>query len=481
MLNSNLAPLAPIDYDSWSEVDALGMVVKIDGASYSVINASWTENAHGAGDTLSVTIPLSTNPDFPTQLFRGSPAFLQGDISIGDLTSGSAASEEIVGQSSSIASNADVIIELWVGFPQSPTISAASIQNLQRMFLGEVDVYTGQFDADTVTFKARSLAAHLIDDTLVNVSMNQTVGQFLTAQAAQYGLPAPVVNVSPKNAPFTIQEVLAYDQISGSTIQMSGNDQASIAGMHPIDLAIRGAQCDDTDTWVGVRDGVIHYEAPSLIKRGTAVDLKYGRDWMSLAGTHSPQFSDQVEVRVYAHQPHSRVTTAVRSSSDGSGNVTTTVTSGVGTSAAILGTNQTVSTSTTVNQATGATSTSTTTSSMSGGNTTVTASQGARQTPKQIYKLFVGNASPERATQRAQAYRRQISQHLYQVEGTIPVTKRILAQLSITSLLRIHGLPWGLLNSDAYYPREITWTASVTDGLRAKIDALSLQIAGGGV
>lgn len=88
--------------------------------------------------------------------------------------------------------------------------------------------------------------------------------------------------------------------------------------------------------------------------------------------------------------------------------------------------------------------------------------------------------SPERAASIAKARRRQISQHLYMIEGEVPITNRLLGQLSITSLLRIHGNPWSLTNSQ-YYPRSIEYTASVTEGFRAKIVALSLQLSSGGV
>lgn len=446
-------PLQAVTYTPWSEVDALGIVVKIDGTAYPVIEASWTENAHGAADTLTVTVNLSTSPDFPTQLFRG--------------TGPNPDAVELANAS------ADVIIELWVGFNQNPTVSPTSVEQLSRWFLGEVDKYSGKFEADTVTFSARSLGAHFVDDTLTNVSANQTLEQFIAGQASKYGLPYPNVILNPAHQPFTIQEVLAYDQIGGS------NYQSSLYGMHPLDLMIRGAQCDDTDTWIDVRDGTPNYVWPPAVSRAQ-IDLEWGRDWISLDPEHSPQFSDQVQVTAYAHQPRTRTSTTVSVSNDGSGNVTTTVRSGTAQSSAILGTNQTVSTSTTVNQATGTSSTSTSVSSSVGGNTTITAKTGAKASPKQVYPLYVGNVSPDRAAQMAQAYRRQISQHLYMVTGEVPITKAIAAALSITTLLNISGSPWQKVNG-TYYPRSIEYTVNMSVGWRATITALSLQIAQGGV
>ncbi len=449
---TDFAPLMPLQYEAWSEVDILGMVVKLDGTPYAATSATWTENAHGAGDTLSVSIPLSPNPDFPTQLFRG--------------TYDGATAAEIA------KANSDVIIELWVGFTENPMVSPSSVSQLTRFFLGEVDTYSGAFAEDMVTFKARSLAAHLIDDRLVRVSTSETMARFITELAARYNLPTPVVNIAA--TPATIQEILAFDQIDGSNFQASLND------MHPMDLMIRGAQVDDTDTWVDVRTGTIHYESPSLVQRGSPIALQFGRDWVSLTPSHAPQFSKNVEVIAYTHQPHTRISTAVRVSDDGNGNVTTTVRSGIGTSEAILGTNQIVSTSTMVNQATGATSTSTSVSSTTGGNATLTASQGASDTSKQRYALYLGNVDPATAVARAQAYRRQITQHEYQIEGVVPITNRLLQQLSITSLLQISGARWGLTNG-TYYPRSIEYTASVTEGWKATISALNHPPAQNGV
>jgi hypothetical protein len=477
-LSANFAPLQPVQYEQWSEVNVLGMVVKLDGLPYSAMNATWTENGHGAADTLTVTIPLSSNPDFPTQLFRGTYGqFVLSQDAAGALDP----NQNAQFLAANTSPTADVVVELWVGFPESPTVAPTSVDQLKRWFIGEVDVYSGKFGMDTVTFSARSLAAHFVDDKLTNISLNQTVGQFLADQAKKYGLPAPIVNISGvadgsiKAA--TIQEVLAYDQIAGSNLQ------ASMYGMHPADLLTRAAQVDDTDWWIDVTDGTPHYESPGLVQRGAPIDTKFGRDWEDDAeAQHSPQFSKNVLVVAYTHQPHTRTTTAISVSDDGFGNISTTQTSGSATAEAIAGTNEIISTSTHIKKTTG---TSTTTSSVrststSGGNNTLTASQGRGESAKQRYPLYLGNTDPQRAVAIAQAYRRQITQHEYTFIGTLPITRRLLNTLSITSLFRIHGLPWALTNG-TYYPRSMEYTASVEEGFKVHITALSHALAQGGV
>jgi hypothetical protein len=241
---SDRVPLEPVTYESWSEVNALRIVVVIDGLRYSVVDAQWTENGHGAGDSASIVVPLSTNPDFPVQLFRGQAVNDSG-------LSNAQGVIDLVNATEGAAQQADVVVELWLGFPQNPTVDPTSIEQLDRWFLGEVDLYKGVFQDNTVTFSCRSLAAHLLDDHITAVSMNQTVGAFLAQQATRLGLPAPVVKPLPGNKPATIQEVLQYDQVGGQQFS------AALYGMHPMDLAIRGAQVDDTDVWVNVRTGTI--------------------------------------------------------------------------------------------------------------------------------------------------------------------------------------------------------------------------------
>jgi hypothetical protein len=90
---SDFVPLQPVTYDPQSEVNALGLVIVLDGLPYSVVSADWTENGHGATDTMTVVVPLSTNPDFPLQLFRGTTSTSPAEIA---------------------AATADVVAELYV-------------------------------------------------------------------------------------------------------------------------------------------------------------------------------------------------------------------------------------------------------------------------------------------------------------------------------------------------------------------------------
>jgi hypothetical protein len=448
---SDLAPLSDVQYQQWSEVAQLDARIVLDGIPYPITEASWTENAHGATDTLTVTVVLSTSPDFPVQLFRDSAT--------------------AVGADELAASQADIVAELWAGFPQNPTVGARDISQLTRVFLGEIDVYTGKIAADTVTFECRSLAARLVDDHITGVSVNETVGQFFTKYAAQNGYPAPTVNVTGRQA--TIQEVLAYDQIGGARFP------AALYGMHPMDLGIRGAQVDDTDFWVDIRSGAIHYESPSLVDRGEKVRLTWGRDWNELEPSHSPQQSKEVEVQTHAVQPRTRTSTSIRFVTNPDGSVTATQSTVRVNSRTIFGTPTTTAYGVRTN-ADGTTTPVLTTSSSAGGAFNVAASQGRRETAKQRYDLYLGNVEPERAVIIGEAYRRQLSQHEYAIQGEIPITNALLATLRIESMLEITGAPWSLTNQ-TYYPRSIEHRISSAEGWKARVHALTLRLAGGGV
>lgn len=495
-MNLNYNAPAPVSYEQHYETAQLSCVIVLNGVRYPCISASWTENAHGATDQAKITIPLSVNKDFTVTLFRGDYTYKLDASGNPYLVSPGTPGAKVVaiypnGTTALVpagtalpagakisSNNSPVYVEIWAGFPQNQAIGSTDISQLKRKFYGQVDLYTGSFDKNGVTFTCRSIGAALVDNRLQNISGSQTMKDLLTQQAVRYGLPPPVVTYVPGSKPATIQEILAYDQVGGS------NYFSTLYGMRVWDMAIRGAQVDDVDVWVDIATGTIHYEAPKQVSRNV-VDLKYGRDWMELGASHAPNFSKTIQVQVHAHQPHSKVSTTIRVSNDADGNLTTAVNSKFTSSDAVLGTNQTVGSSSTTSS-TGTTSTSTTISSSFGGNFNASIGQGAGESAIQKYNFYVGNVSPERATTMAQAFWRQISQHEFAIEGKVPITNRLLASLSITSLLRVHGTPWSLVNTsglsgDAYYPRALDHEISVENGWTCTIQALNNKLAGNAV
>lgn len=495
-MSVNYATLAAVQYEQFHETNPVALVIDIDGTRYRGISAQWTENAHGATDAATIVVPLSTNPDFTVALFRGDYTVKtdsQGNQTL--VSPGTPGAKVVViypngttglvpqgkpipAGAKVVSNNSPVYVKIYAGFPKNQSLGPTDISQIALQFYGIVDLYSGVFHEDTVTFTARSLASQLVDNRLANISTNQTMRDFIQQQSVRYNLPTPIVSYAKGSIPATIQEILAYDYIGGSSFT------ASLYGMHPMDLLIRGSLVDDADVWVDIVTGAIHYEQPSLVSRNV-VDLKYGRDWIGLEASHAPNFSKAIQVQVHTHQPRTKNSTTVRFEADGFGGVTTKTSNKYTTSDAILGTNFTVG-NTSSTSATGVTTNSTTTSSVNGGNFSASIGQGAAESAKQKYPLFVGNVSPERATAMAQSYLRQISQHEFAVKGEIPITNRLLSTLSITSLLRIHGMPWSLanttgINGDAYYPRAIEHTVSVEDGWKATINALNHSLAAGGV
>lgn len=464
------APLSPTLYQQFYESNPVRIEIVLNGGNYSAQEVTYTENGHGATDTATIIIPLSSNPDFTVELFRGD-YFGYFDAPNGVTVY---SPQNAPGSSYAFSDNSPVYVQIHAGFPQNPALGSSRISQLPIQFTGIVDLYSAVFENDTVTFTCRSLGAPLVDDTLMTTSMNQTMAQFIAQMSKKYGLPAPIINLSPGFIPATIQEVLAYDQIGGS------NFAASLYGMHPMDLMIRGAQVDDADVWVDVRTGAIHYESPDTFETTRAiVDMQYGRDWMGLSASHAPQFSKNVEVQVHTHQPRTKTSTTVRVQNDASGNITVATSSRFTTSDVVLGTNQTIA-QVTATSPTGVVSNSTTYSTVSGGNITAKAQQGAGETGKQKYPLYVGNVSPARAATIAKAYWRHISQHEFAIEGEVPMTLRWLSTLSITALIRISGAPWSLVNN-TYYPRKLEHHISVEEGWKIKVSALNHRLASGAV
>lgn len=417
--------------------------VKIDGNPYGIESYELTTNIHGATDTSSITMPVSSNPDFPFQLFRGP----------GGVASGAALNPD-----------QPVYIEIWAGFPANPS-SGASVQvsGLTRRFLGIVDQYSAAFRRDEVTFKARSLAAPLISAKIMAPFAGQqmTTTEFVTQMATRYGLTG--VKLLVPGTPLTMQQVLANEYQTGVHVYGVWN------------LILQAAMQDDVDAWVD-SNGVLWYAAATLIPR-TTIPLLWGRDIDEMVVTHGVQFSKNIEVRVHSYKPVTRTSSSTRATTGSDGDSVESITiSRQVTSTPNFGTLSTITTS--VNSL--GQTTYTVSSSSAGGAATGIAAEPANESGKQIYERWFPNLTAQECIDRAHKIYRQIVMHEYQATISLPMTADIFGDMNVTAMLDIKGAPYGLVNTK-YWPRQIRESVSTDLGGTWEIDATNTSPPQAGV
>lgn len=442
-MTTSIFATEPLLSDPKNEASTPRAFAKIDGTSYGIKEYELTTNIHGATDTCSVTLPISINPDFPFQLFRGPGGVAQG-----------------------AGTNPDqpVYLELWSGFPSNPTSGASTqVAGLTRRFLGIVDQYSAAFKADEVTFEGRSLAAPLVSAKIMTPFAGQqmTTTEFVTQMAKQYGLTGVKLLV-PAN-PLTMQQVLANEYQTGVHVYGVWN------------LILQAAMQDDVDAWVD-SNGTLWYAAATLIPRAT-IALKWGRDIDDLTATHGVQFSKNIEVRVHSYKPVTRTSSSTRAFTGADGSSIESITiSRVVNSTPNFGTLQTVTTST---NSLGQT-TYTVSSKTPGGAATGIAAEPASESGKQIYERWFPNLTAQECIDRAHKIYRQIVMHEYQVTMRLPMTPSLFANMDVTALLQISGAPYGLINTQ-YWPRQIREHVSAESGAYWEIDATNVSPPQAGV
>ncbi len=444
---------------AFSETHNVRMVVAVEKTRCVPLRYSTAINAHGATNTASVTVPMSSNPDFSVLLSKG----VKGNVpTFTSLTNLPTSSLQKLAGTSSIGPGAIVPISIYAGYVENPTLGAVDTDGLSRRFVGIVDMYSAEVHGDLVTFNCRSAAAPLVDTKITHISQNQTTTSFLAEQASRIGLQVQI-NTGKRNLA-TIQQVLGYDQVGGS------NFTASLYGMRIWDLLLRCAQFDDVDLWE--ENGVLHYEAPGLIQR-KGIGLAWLRDWETLTLSHSLVFNKGIQVDVHSHSPRSATTTSARVTVDADGTVTIGTPKTVSTTSdSILGTASSSRSSVSTNAQTGMTNITNSTGFSSGGNFNGVASAGAKESNVQKYTEYVRNQSPERCNLLAQAYARQISMHEYSIMGKVPMTKRLLGELSIEAEFTLSGLPYTRFN-DKYWPRRFSESNSPSDGWSIDFEAVN--------
>jgi hypothetical protein len=449
---SSVNPPTPTVFSPYYEQNVPHAVVMIDGTAYIPVSYHITFNAHGATDDATVTLTISNNPDFTLNLYQWSA-----------LPDGSA------------LPSIPIFMEIWAGFRDTPA-PTTDLSGLTQRFLGILDSYSMNPDADEVTFTCRSLASPFVDQKLTSAPMGMTSVDFVQKLANGIGLKTNIALVKGVK-PITIQETLGREFISGGA-----NFNASVFNLHPWDLFLQTALFDDVDVWVD-RD-TLNYIAPSLVKR-TTVNLQYGGDGTSPGilrpvGTHSAQLNKNIRVEVRTWMKKTNQSTVYRvDSASGGVIVQPNSRSTYRTSTPVFGTNSTVSTSI---SSTGAQSTSISSGSGGGFSGTTTA---ASESGKMIYKVFRPNLTPARCNQLALSLWRQYSMHEFALSFDLPVTMARLADFSITSLLRVSGLPYDQFNthdkSDMYYPRQIVESFDASSGWVWSVQCVNAVLPSGGV
>jgi hypothetical protein len=410
----------------------------INGEPYIPIRWSVNKNGHGAADDASITLSIKNNPDFSVQLFQtGNSDFVP------------------------------VPIAIYAGFPTNPQAGSLSTTGMSLRFIGNADLYTADVDGNEVTFTGRSLAAPMLDTKLTSAPMNMTAPQFAQAYATRLGLTLNVLLEDPNEQPVTIQQMLGREYIGGPQLN------AFVYNLHPWDILLKCALFDDVDVWVD--NNTLNYVAPTKVQR-TVCAIAYGQFLMAPKLSHSVLFNKNIRVEVRSYQHHSKIATVYRAEGDASSGVTVTSSSKYVVSAPVFGTTET--TSTTISP----TGQTTTVSSSSGGKTGATTGSES-ESNRQVYTFYPRNLNPAKCSSFAQSMWRQLSAQEYSMEFSVMMTPSILSQLSISSLLKITGLPYSNFNragsvNDGYYPRKLVETYDpASGGWDVSVTCINLQPA----
>ncbi len=435
---SDFIALSPTTFNPFYDRSAPRAVVALNGSRYVPVKYSITFNAHGATDEASIELPISSNPDFTAALAN-----------------------------SDDTSSEPIYAEIYAGFPSSPAVGSTDISQLSQRFLGVVDRYEARFSDDSVTFPCRSLAAPLVDNKVTFSPINMTGAQFGAAIAAMLGLTFNL-GLRSRQQSFTIAEVLGKELVGGTNLT------AGIFNKTYWQILLQCALFDDVDVWVS--NATLNYVAPDVITRKT-IAATYGHNISMPVGDHSVQFNKNIRVEVRTYQTRTKTSTTWRVDSNlgSAGGVTQTSSSKITSSSPLFGTNQNVSTTTNA-----AGITSTTVSSSSGGSFKGL-NQPASESGLERYIYYLPNLTPAKCNALALSYWRQLSMKQYSIDFSMAVTEKLLAQVDITSLFQVSGLPYTAFN-DKYWPRRIDETFDPSEGGWSwAIHAANTQAPMGGV
>jgi hypothetical protein len=417
-------------------------VVVLAGTAYLPISVEVTMSAHGTLGTASVTLPISSNPDFSTILKAQ-----QNDGS--------------------------VVAQIYIGFPATPSADLSDFTELQRVFWGVVDTLEPRFgESNEVTITMRSLGALLELTKHTNLSLNETTTAFVIAAANAVGLKYQIV-LKKNQVPGTLGEVYGRDLMQGFH-----NERIS-------QTLVECAEYDDVDCWVS--DDTLHYCDPGSIQR-TVVPLRWGYDFIAFSGKHSPQFNKNIKVEVRTSNPKIRFSHTVRHSYNADGDETVSESTRETISTQDFGSNATTRSSSSQNLTTGSSSTSTTTSAanpqggiFNTGKTTIPSDSSA-----EVFIVRIGNLNREKANSLARKIALQISRNEFSATMTLTPSAQQLKDITITSWLTVTDLPYARFNTSSlyryYWPRRITLKFDQAgSGLSMDIEAINHRLPQGQV
>lgn len=413
-------------------------VVVLAGTAYLPLSVEVTTSAHGTLGTASATLPISSNPDFSMLL-------------------------------QSQQNDGSVAAQIYIGFPASPSADLNDFTQLQRVFWGVIDTIEPRFgEQNEVAITMRSLGALLELSKHTNLSLNETTVSFVKAAAIAVGLKYNI-QLKKNQQPGTLGSVYGYDLSTGFH-----NERVN-------QTLIECAEYDDVDCWV--QDDTLNYCDPGSITR-TVVPLRWGHDFISFSGKHSPQFNKNIRVEVRTCNPKIRFSHTVRYSYDANGNATVTESTREAVSTTDFGSNATNRSSSTQNLTTGASSTSTTQTAadpqggvFNTGQTTI-----PTDTSAELYVVRIANLDRAKANALAQTIALQISRNEFSATMTLAPSAKQLKDINITSWITVTDLPYSRFNTSPqykyYWPRRITLRLDMNGGgLEMTIDAINHRLA----
>lgn len=461
------APLDPVTFKPVSLSLTPRFVAKIDGNVYLGESYECTQNAHGATDYATITLPIdgwanfSVMPQGRKGLYPDWTVSIQRSIEAG-------------------TANTPVIAEIWAGFPPDPTqFGPGNLSGLQLRFRGVVDQYSVALQDNRTTFSCRSLAFPLAS-TKITVPFpdeaSVTTVAFIKQMCARFNIPMAAPNLG--RPPVRMIDVLGGEFITG------------VRAKYVWDLMIQCALFDDVDVWVD-NAGTLHYEAASLIER-PKVYYQWGSNCKGLEGTHSPQFSKNIRVYVHSWVPRTRTTSTTRVTTNPDGGATQESYSRVVNATPIFGTTESVTTSYNPD---GTVSTSL---SQSGGGGASGGTGELNESGLEKYYYFPKNKTLAQCEVIAQQRWRQISMHEYSIKLQAPVTPGNLKVMGVTAAIVLSGHPMAMFNSvendngqpwsplvmsGGYWPRQIVerFDPKSSDGWDWTIDAVNHPLPQGAV
>ena len=408
-------------------------LVELNGQVFAPKSVTIEENAHGVVDSATIVLPINGNPDMSVLLNGRDP-------------------------------DGAVIVKVYIGFPNAPSVGSLSINQLHRRHWGIVDSYKPNALADEVTVSTRGMGALLELTKHTNLSLNELTTSYVKTAAALVGLQADIQLLSGA-VPYHLSDVYADDLVVGYHNQRI------------FDTLINCAEVDDVDCWVS--DNVLHYRDASTVKRNV-LTLTYGKDVMNFEGSHSPQFNKNIKVDVQTYNPRVRYAHTSRTTISADGTISSTSKTTQTTSQAIFGTTGVLATATS-QSSTGASSTSTSSSVSTGGSFTTGSTSIPTYSSAEHYTIRKYGWTPQMADDYAKKLALQLSRNEYTATFHLSPTSQDFPLLTIESWIHFNGYPYTAFNTSPkvpyYWPRRITTKFDMDSGLTMEIDALNHRLS----